>query len=475
MTTNCQARRARRRRPHAGFRTRQFGTTLFVSLTALAGLSLAGAAMMRTADTSTLIVGNIGFHGAAVHSTDLAMEAAFTVLAPLASSAASHNHIAGSHYYASLDDTAPNAMQPPASRLSALVGNLIADAATGNTLRSVIERMCSTTGAPSPLTCLIEDSGSPVFRITTLVIGPRNTSAVVQQFVTASGFQAHCAVMTQESVSFHGTIAVSGSGNCVHSNRNVHWTNSPSSLVGQVGASGTITGDVAAAGGTANPGAPSIIIPEINPGAYAQHADYVLKADGRILDKSSALVQDTVASGPWWGWELHTTGGVTRWRKSNTAPSPEGLYFVEGHVTSHANVGAPGAPWRVSIMATGSINLSGGTAHFEDYKGADPNVPDGVKDVFLMAGGDIRFRGSFSPSAVPGSIMANEEIDVAGANGFNGNIVARNSSPADPAWVDNVASSNRLSGSTTIAYQPTALDLPFANALTRRQWRSVAR
>ena len=133
------------------------------------------------------------------------------------------------------------------------------------------------------------------------------------------------------------------------------------------------------------------------------------------------------------------------------------------------------APWRVSILATGSIDLSGGSAYFEDYKGADPTVPQGVKDIFLMAGGDIRFRGSFSPSAVPGSIMANEEIDVAGSNGFTGNLIARNSNNPDPSWVDDVASANVFSGTTTIVYNPSAITPPFLNTPARRQWRTAER
>jgi Tfp pilus assembly protein PilX len=463
-------RAAHRLPPHL----RQRGTSLFFALSALVGLSLAGVAMMRTSDTSTMVVGNIGFHEAAVQSTDLALEAAVASLATFAKTAASFNNVTASHYYASLDATAADATQPPAGRLSATVGNQISDSATGNTLRYVVERMCNATGLPNPTNCLMEDSASPVFRITTLVVGPRNTSEVVQHYVTAGGFTANCAIMTNETLNTNGVVQVTGTGNCVYSNTNVNWTNSPSSMVGQVNAVGTISGNVAAAGGTENAPAPQIAIPEINPANYKAHADYLFKADGKIYNKAGTLVTDTAVSGAWWGWSLDSSSPV-RWRKASTTPSPEGLYFFEGNVTSSANIGSVSNPFRVSIFATGSIDLSGGSSYYDDYKGTDPTVPQGVKDVFLMAGGDINFRGSFPPTAAPGSLLANEEIDVRGSSGFNGNIIARNTNSTDPVGIDNVANVNNLSGTTSIAYNPTSISPLWSNVPIRRQWRTVER
>lgn len=448
----------------------QRGVSLFFALTALTGLSLAAVAMMRNADTSTVVAGNIGFHDAAVQSSDLAFEAAVTWLATFSKTSASYNDAVGSNYYASI----ASSMEPSSGRLSASTGAVLVDSATGNTLRYVIERLCSATGVPNRVNCLMEDSVSPLFRVTTLVTGPRNTSETIQHYVVAGGFSATCAILTQQSSSFNGTVSITGSGNCVHSNQNVNWTNSPGSSVGQVSAVGTVGGNVAAAGGTAVPNAPEILIPEIIPGDYRQHADYVLKTDGRVLTRAGALVHNTNTSGAWFGWEIKTTGGITRWEKSGVLPSPEGMYFVEGNVASNANVGTILTPWRIAIFATGSIDLSGGSSVMENYRGNDPTVPQAVKDVFLMAGGDVRFRGSFPPSAVPGSILANEEIDIAGSSGFNGNLIARNFSEPDAAWMGNPASSNVFAGTTTITYNPTGVSLWNSNPV-RRQWRTIER
>jgi Tfp pilus assembly protein PilX len=449
---------------------RQRGVSLFFALSALVGLSLAGVAMMRTADTSTLVVGNIGFHEAAVQSTDLALEAAVTTLSTFAKTTASYSDVSANGYYASVANT----LEPASSRLSASAGNLISDSATGNTLRYVIERMCGATGAPNVTNCLMEDSASPVFRVTTLVIGPRNTSEVVQHYVTAGGFTAQCAILTQESVSFGGQVNITGSGNCVHSNTNVSFTNSPNSAVGAVYASGTISGNVTGAGGTENPGVPQIGIPEINPTPYRQYADYVFNADGKIYNRTGALVQDTLVSGAWFGWSRTSTSPVV-WSKSDNIPSPEGTYFFEGNVNSSSNAGTSGSPWRISFFATGAIRLSAGTATFDDYKGTDLTVPQGVKDVFLMAGGDIYFRGSFSPTALPGAIMTNEEYDVAGSSGFNGNIIARNSNATDPASMVNHVNSNSFQGTMSVNYNPNTMTSLFNSNPIRRQWRTAER
>ncbi|MGE5337382.1 MAG: hypothetical protein ACM3PU_06110 [Gemmatimonadota bacterium] len=450
------------------------GASLIFSLAAMAGLSVAAAAMLRTTDNSAMIAGNIGFHESAVQSSDLALEAAVTFLSTFAKTAASNSDATDSNYYASLDSSAPSAMEPPTSRLSTSTPNPIVDAATGNTIRYVIERMCASTGAASSVNCLMEDAASPTFRVTTLVVGPRNTSATVQHHVTAGGFSPNCAIMTNESFNANGTISITGAGNCVYSNTDANWTNGAGSAVGDVYAVGSVTGNVAGAGGTAHSFAAAITIPVISPSSYRQYADYIFKADGKIYNRAGALVTDTVVSGAWWGWDLASTSPV-RWRKSNTTPSPEGLYFFEGNVTSNANVGNAGAPFRVSLFATGSIDLSGGSAVYEDYKGTDPTVPQGVKDVFLMAGGDINFRGGFSAAAVPGSILANEEVDMRGSSGFVGNLVARNSNATDPAGMDNVANSNNFSGTTTVVYDPLSIAPLWSTTPIRRQWRTVMR
>lgn len=206
---------------------KQQGATLFFAMIGMVVLLLAAAALVRSVDTSTLIVGNLSFRQSASNAGDQGMEQAIqwlntTLINPglpagdpaavtyaLNQSAAS---LPASGYYRStgeidLFNTAPTAPLTYAWANGRHV-NLGTDADTGNTVRYVVERMCSLDwlnsqppGTPaSDQGCLftqIETDMSRqggdgqsftstqalVFRITVRVDGPRNTVSYVQGFV----------------------------------------------------------------------------------------------------------------------------------------------------------------------------------------------------------------------------------------------------------------------------------------------------
>jgi hypothetical protein len=80
-------------------------------------------------------------------------------------------------------------------------GNDVIDATYGVTIRFVIDRLCTTTGAPSPTTCVANnrtgDKGGtgwlpkagttfqPIYRISVRVTGPKNTVSFVQTMIGA--------------------------------------------------------------------------------------------------------------------------------------------------------------------------------------------------------------------------------------------------------------------------------------------------
>lgn len=68
----------------SGKAARQRGVVLFVALIAMAVLALAASAMIRSADTSAVIAGNLAFKDAATHAADTGVERAFNVLQALA-------------------------------------------------------------------------------------------------------------------------------------------------------------------------------------------------------------------------------------------------------------------------------------------------------------------------------------------------------------------------------------------------------
>jgi Tfp pilus assembly protein PilX len=468
MRVSMTAPRGVHGRRGSAARCRQRGASLLFALTALAGLTAAGIAMMRTADTSALVAGNIGFHGAAVQAADLALEGAAATLSGLSGSAG-HSHNSGVGYYANL---ASVSTEPPSSRLSDSIGVELTDVATGNTLRYVIERLCSATGAPTATGCILDSSNQPIYRVTTLVRGPRNTSETVQAYMTAAGFDAGCAIMTKGNVDIPGTSDLNGTNRCAFSNGNVNVGAVPVHI-GNVAAAGTVadTSKISSGGGTSSPGQPARAFPTFNTNDYRPYVDYVFRSNGQILRVADNTVLGTFTSGSGWnGWYRESTSPV-RWRKGNSTSSPAGKYYFEGNVAVSGNVGNSTNPWNVSFIAEGSIQISG-ECYFQNYTG-HPTASTAVKNIFLMARGDIEMNGNSTGYATTGLVISNEELKLNGNNSIIGNLIALNSNNTDPSGLDNFIDKNELSGTTVITYNPDPAKNLWPAEAKRLQWRTV--
>jgi len=209
----------------------QRGVVLFFALIALVVMSLAAVALIRSVDTSTMIAGNLAFKQAATSSGDAGVEAAIAWLDTTQAAQITAgkdvlldaDHIfnlnnaanAANGYYSNArpitDLTDGTVNWDAADSAPALVdggGNPIADG-SGNMVRYIVERMCRNANEiPSNGNCLFssndaslndlkvksadevcqgagcaQDPQSPQIRITTRVVGPRNTISYIQTFV----------------------------------------------------------------------------------------------------------------------------------------------------------------------------------------------------------------------------------------------------------------------------------------------------
>lgn len=198
----------------------QRGVVLFFALVALVAMSLAAVALIRSVDTSTLIAGNLAFRQSTTSAGDAGIDAAMGWLTGIQAANSGLNVLLDATHPFNVTDLATR----PGYHSSAGTLNLFADttwndtdsnnmlagtdAATGNTTRYVIERMCRNTGIPDTSHCLfssaVQDNfgqniplpqevcsgtGCPVagqapqIRITARTQGPRNTVSYVQAFV----------------------------------------------------------------------------------------------------------------------------------------------------------------------------------------------------------------------------------------------------------------------------------------------------
>jgi len=187
--------------------SRARGAVLFIALIVLVAMTLAGIAIMRSVDTTTLIAGNLAFKQGTIQSSDNGIETAFQWL--MANRPALANNDLAKGYYSSRPGSALNWNNPGTWEDAVTVGT---DAA-GNAVSYVIHRMCTCQNSPYNVDCgatkqqcaLDAPVGTPpppaagdsfavgapgflidprpFYRITVRTQGPRNTVSIVQAMV----------------------------------------------------------------------------------------------------------------------------------------------------------------------------------------------------------------------------------------------------------------------------------------------------
>jgi Tfp pilus assembly protein PilX len=210
-----------RAHPRADVPHRQRGVVLFIALLVMVALSLAGIALIRSADTATIVAGNLAFKQAAASAVDRSIEQAVAALFdPAADPTLSNPVIAdkkadlvAQNYFACVQAAAGGCLPPGApipdipealtstTKFAAAglnVGLVPVDAAS-NKSYYVIERMCTNNLAPTSSNCNLTPTGGALgadagtqhfegltrpggafYRVTVRVEGPRNTVAYAQ-------------------------------------------------------------------------------------------------------------------------------------------------------------------------------------------------------------------------------------------------------------------------------------------------------
>ncbi len=187
---------------------------LFIALLVMVALSLAGIALIRSADTATVVAGNLAFKQAAVHAVDRSVEQAIAALfEPGTAIADTKGDFLAQNYYACVRNTAgtgcivpgaepipeiPDALTTMTKFAAATLNTgLVPTDAAGNKSYYVIERMCANGGSPLPGNCNLSSlamgadagtqhyeglvrPGDAYYRVTVRVEGPRNTVAYAQ-------------------------------------------------------------------------------------------------------------------------------------------------------------------------------------------------------------------------------------------------------------------------------------------------------
>ena len=178
---------------------------MWVALVVLIVMSLAGLAMMRQMGTGISVAGNVAFKQNATSTSDVGVEAAraWFVVQP---TAVLESNLPAQGYYATWSPPWGPTVDPrqfdwTGGAATATVGAGAADIAMGNTTQYIIQRLCQNTGPVQDGAQVCSDleddttrergsldgssprlppSFKPYFRVTTRVVGPRNTVSFTQ-------------------------------------------------------------------------------------------------------------------------------------------------------------------------------------------------------------------------------------------------------------------------------------------------------
>lgn len=185
-------------------RQQQRGVVMFIALIVLVAMALAALALIRAVDTTTAVVGNLGFRQASILPANVAVEEAVAALferAPplgLANTTAKNVNHSAENYYATKQPGEDSRGVPKDLQVRGAFGlgkTLKPD--PDNTVTYVIERMCAEAKIADATHCdmmppklgagtTVGDPSTPTlptipfYRLTVRVEGPRNTTSFVQ-------------------------------------------------------------------------------------------------------------------------------------------------------------------------------------------------------------------------------------------------------------------------------------------------------
>jgi hypothetical protein len=263
------------------------------------------------------------------------------------------------------------------------------------------------------------------------------------------------AVTAGGHLSLKGRPTINGDEGNVHTNGDLDLNGRPF-ITGIASASGTVdqsgggngqgNGQATVEGGILQgDDAPPVPIPSVNPQALRHTADFILAANGKVYDANDNLISDTAVDGAFSGW----TSADDKWSfhgsQTTSSTFQPGTYYIVGSAqisgrgphddgadpgppAGGGNSGggggpAPGISVEMTVIAEGSIKLSGNSSIFRDTTRTDA--------LLFVAGGDIKISGrtdvgddTSTGDVWEGIIAAHEQIKISGRAEIHGAIVA---------------------------------------------------
>jgi hypothetical protein len=179
-------------------------------------------------------------------------------------------------------------------------------------------------------------------------------------------------------------------------------------------------------------------VPKHDPFNFRDQADYILQ-DGWVVTVSPQRDSASATGQGVRGWKYSAAQNTYSLSGNKAEP---GTYYVSGNAEVTGNAGKDGDPLRITIIATGSVKVTG-----------TPRLtPDHPEGILILAGGDVEIGGNASGITpnYSGLVYAGSQCQVHGNPSVGGHILCHNA--PDPASSTDLVSENKVNGNPTVTY-----------------------
>ncbi len=255
----------------------------------------------------------------------------------------------------------------------------------------------------------------------------------------------NAAIVVDGNLTISGNPNVNGSNGSVHANGDMSISGNPT-ITQNAFASGTYsTSGSPNVGGSSGGGQPTVTVPEVNASDYLFLATHILTTGGQVqtLDNPSTVANEAATcNAPCLNWSF--SGG--NWSISgNSATS--GTFYAQGtgSVRISGNPGSAKTPIELSIIAEGSIEISG-----------NPYLKPQNSSLYqFVTNGDLKLGGNvdIDPTTVEGQSLVRDQLMISGNPDIRGRIIVKNHTTVSP--IENIVSSSVISGNPEVTYNGT--------------------
>ena len=276
-------------------------------------------------------------------------------------------------------------------------------------------------------------------------------------------------IVIDAAVAFESDLLISGdpeiTGLCgqVHTNGSLDISGSPV-IAGTVTAVGSTNGTAVDTLGNSNPptaGAPTVVIPDLDPFDYCGDADFVFTSAGMGTKVSTSESFDFSGGGKNWGWKWDDSNNIYQTDDDN----PEaGTYCIDGNVEVGTDPGTPGNPLPLTLLTSGSIKMDG-----------NPYLVAAHPDSILIAAkGDLKLNGNpvGGNKNFEGLIYGWAQCEMNGNPVLYGQLLCKDN--PDPAGSMPLISENKINGNMELTYMCGGFFAPSDPApIAGRMWNHV--